>query len=263
MQHFQLKLIFISFDLIYIKFQDILGPDTEAGCIKRKIRLFFCRYTNAQTERHFGTALIGLQFFFIIEDGNHILETGVDQFGNAGSIVLLFVSVTDDIGFLIDLPALVQTVDDLDIIRIGCFEMDIVFQCFFYDKREVRTLGAITIKIFPFVFVLFKSIFKHLLRLVDLHTDLGQIGQFHRRTILVDQRFQVEAIEFEITIIILVKPFLWKMESLVNQRSVGIIHLRGSGLDSEHGFFSRYKNNSLFSLSAKKINPAFTSPRAG
>jgi hypothetical protein len=61
----------------------------------------------------------------------------------------------------------------------------------------MRALGAITIKVFAFVFMLLESSIKHLLRLFDLHTDLRQIGQLHRRAVFIYQSFYIKSIEFE------------------------------------------------------------------
>ncbi len=83
--------------------------------------------------------------------------------------------------------------------------------------------GTIAIEIFPFIAMLFDGGGEHLLGLVDLHADLGQIGQFHRRAILVDQCFNIEPVKLKI-IVFYFKTFLGKIEGLLYQVGVRIVH---------------------------------------
>jgi hypothetical protein len=48
--------------------------------------------------------------------------------------------------------------------------------------------------------VLFDRGRKHLLRFVDLVTDLGQIRQLQRRAVFVDQGFNIDPIELKIVV---------------------------------------------------------------
>lgn len=72
--------------------------------------------------------------------------------------------------------------------------------------------------------MLFKSIGKHFFGFVDLHSNLRQIRKFQRSSILLDDFFEIQFIELQIAIVINIKSFLWKMEGLVHQRGVGIVH---------------------------------------
>ena len=101
--------------------------------------------------------------------------------------------------------------------------MDIMIQRFFYDKGEMRALGTITVEILPFVMMALDGVGKHLLGFLYLHPDLGQIGQLHRRAVLVDQRFQVQAVELKVSIFDL-KSFLRKIEGLRHQVGVRVVH---------------------------------------
>ena len=93
--------MFISLDLIYIKLQDILGPDAQAGCIEREARFLFGRHPDPQVERHFYRFDVGPEFIFIIKNGNNVLKAAVEQTGDAAGIRFLLVPVADDIGFLV------------------------------------------------------------------------------------------------------------------------------------------------------------------
>ena len=83
----------------------------------------------------------------------------------------------------------IQLFDDLDVVGKRGLQMDIVLQRFFHDEGKVRAFGAIAIEIFAFVLVLLDRGSKHLLSLVDLTADLGQIRQLQGSAVFVDQRF--------------------------------------------------------------------------
>lgn len=67
-----------------------------------------------------------------------------------------------------------------------------------------------------------ESLGKHVLRLIDLHTYLGQVGQFHGRAIFVDQGFQVETVEMEVSVLYF-KTFLGKIKCLLYQVGVSVV----------------------------------------
>jgi hypothetical protein len=93
---------------------------------------------------------------------------------------------------------------------------------FFHYKGKMRTLGTIAIVIITLVLVFFKSFGKHILRLIDLHSDLGQIGKLHGSTILIYKRFDVESVEMEISIFYF-KTILGKIKCLLYQVGVSVI----------------------------------------
>src|SRR5438105_3976057 len=94
-----------------------------------------------------------------------------------------------------------------------------------HNKRKVRALGAITIKIFAIIAMLFNRIIKQFLRLRDLHPDLWQKGELEGRAILVYQFFHINSIKMEV-IFFNIKAFLRKMEGLVDEISICVIHLQ-------------------------------------
>ena len=91
--------------------------------------------------------------------------------------------------------------------------MDVVLKRFFHHKGKMRAFGTITIEIFSLVAMLLKSLSKHLLCLIDLLSDFWQIGQLKRRSVFINQRFQVKTIETEVAILY-IKAFLGKVKGL-------------------------------------------------
>jgi hypothetical protein len=73
--------------------------------------------------------------------------------------------------------------------------------------------------------MLFDSIGEHLFCLFDLHADLGQVGELHRRAILGNERFQVKPVIVQ-TAVFYIEPFLGKIKGLVHQVGVRVVHER-------------------------------------
>ena len=225
MQHLQLEFIFIAFDIIYIKFQYVFCFHSQAGSIKRKCRLFFCgnAYTHFDGIACTDTTLVHVQLFLIIQHGDHIFKAVIEQLGDAGGIILLLEAVAYNMNILIDLFSFVKGIDDIDIVSVRSFQVNIVLQRFFYNEAEMRALGAIAVMVFAFVFVLFKCVLKQLLGLIDLHADLGEIRDLQRRAILIDQGFNIHII-VEQVLILQLESFLRKVEGLLYKAFISIIH---------------------------------------
>ena len=70
--------------------------------------------------------------------------------------------------------------------------------------------------------MLFNGGGKHLLGLVDLIADLGQIRQLQRSAVLVDQGFQIDAIKLKIVVFDF-ETFLREIKGLRHQVGVCVI----------------------------------------
>ena len=70
--------------------------------------------------------------------------------------------------------------------------------------------------------MLFNRLGEHIFRLIDLHTNLGQVRDFQGRSVLRDQGFDIKAVELEVPVLYM-ETFLGKIESLFYQVSVSIV----------------------------------------
>ena len=70
--------------------------------------------------------------------------------------------------------------------------------------------------------MLLESLREHVFRLVDLHPDLGEIGQLQRCSVFVDEGFDIETIKDQIPFLNF-QTFLRKIECLLNKVSVCVI----------------------------------------
>jgi hypothetical protein len=222
MEHFQLKAVFVALDLIDIEFQHLPGPETETGSIERKGRLFFCRHPDTQLEGHLHRPLILLELILVVQDGDDVFESAVEQGGDPAGIALLFEPVADDEGIFGDLLPLVQLFNDFDVIGKRGLQMDIVLQRLFDNEGKMRAFRTIAVEIFAFVVMLFDGGSEHLLGLIDLAPDLGQIRQLHRSAVLVDQGFQIDSIELKIVVFDF-ETFLREIKGLRHQVGVCVI----------------------------------------
>jgi hypothetical protein len=98
-----------------------------------------------------------------------------------------------------------------------------MLQGFFHHKGEMGTFGAVAVIVFALVAVPFHGVGEHLLGLLYLHADLGQVRQFHGRTVLLNQGFQIKPVEIKATIFD-IETFLWEIESLFHQVGVRVVH---------------------------------------
>ena len=143
----------------------------------------------------------------------------------------------------------VELLDDLDVICIGCLQVNFVFQGLFHHETEMRALGTITVKILALVLMLFKSIGKHRFCLLDLHPDLGQVSQLHRGAVFGDQGLQVKSIKGKVAVFYF-DPFLGKIKGLLNKVVVRISHFSLNGLSQK--IVKPYKSRGLVILAVKK-----------
>jgi hypothetical protein len=101
--------------------------------------------------------------------------------------------------------------------------VDILFKGLFHYETEMGTLGAVTIKIFAFIFMFLKGIREHGLGFFDLAADLRQVGQLQGCAVFGNKRPQIKSVEVKISIFNF-NTFLWKIECLFDQVVIGICH---------------------------------------
>ena len=133
MKHFQLELL-IAADLGLIILHDVVVTNTETRSIKIKFRLLFRR--DRDTDLAFGvnSGVQQIELLFVIDDRNRIFETVIDQRRNILDILRTLETVADDKDILVDNPAVVQRVDDMNVISRRGFEVNVVLQRLFQHE---------------------------------------------------------------------------------------------------------------------------------
>ena len=102
--------------------------------------------------------------------------------------------------------------------------MNVVLKCFFEYKREMGTLGAVTIMVFTVVIYPGHRHVKHPFGFLYLLTDLWQVTYFERRAILLHQIHCTDVMEIQLVVYHL-KLFLREIKSLFYQVDVFVLHV--------------------------------------
>ena len=102
--------------------------------------------------------------------------------------------------------------------------MNVVFQGLIQHKLEMRTLGAIAIRVRTFVVGFGNGHVEQALGLLYLLADAGQIRNFQRRSILLNDVHKRNAVEVEL-IVEHTKFILWKIKRLLDEVDVFALHV--------------------------------------
>lgn len=167
-------------------------------------------------------------FLFVVDHGDRVDEPVVDQSGDILDVLGPFVPVADDKGILVQHPAVVQRIDDVDVVGRRGFEVDLVLERLFEHEAEVRTFGAVAIVVAAPVIDLGHRHVEDLLGPLDLRTDLGQVGDLQRGPVLFDDVHQRYVVELE-TAVHHGKFILGELESLLDEVDIFVLHLRRIG----------------------------------
>ena len=103
--------------------------------------------------------------------------------------------------------------------------MNIIFQRFVHDEREVISLGAIGISIIAGVGVFFYRVFEKRFRFLDLRADFWKVGEAERRAELFYKLHEGNLIKQELVIFDL-EAILRKVEGLLDEVNVSVVHRR-------------------------------------
>jgi len=105
---------------------------------------------------------------FSVQHRNCVDEPVFDQLGDVFDILRTFESVADDVAVFVDDAAVVECVDDVDVVGRRGFEMDVVLHRLFQYERKMARLGAITIVVRSFIVDFCHRYIEHTLRSIDL-----------------------------------------------------------------------------------------------
>ena len=128
-------------------------------------------------------------------------EAVVDELGDVLHVLRAFETVADDVAVLVDDAAVVEGVDDMDVVGRRRFQMDVVLHGLFQHEREVARLGAVAIVVRTLVVDLRHRHVEHALGAVDLLGDLRQVGDFERSSVLFDQFHQRNVVEIQLVVL--------------------------------------------------------------
>ena len=166
-EHFELELL-VVFDLLLVEIDDVVVANTQTRGIEVELRLLL--RCNADTHLAALFDYVGEQvdLLLVVDHGNRVDESRIDQRSDVLDILRTLEAVTNDVAILVDHAAIVQSLNDMDIVCRRSFEVNIVFQSLFEHEREVRRLGAVAVVVATLVVHLSHCYIEQTLGAIDL-----------------------------------------------------------------------------------------------
>ena len=221
-QHLEPEFL-VPLDFRTIILDDIVITDTQPRRIEIELRLLLRGDPDTDFAPGIDRRVEQLELLLIIDDRNRILKAAVDQRGDVFDILRTLESVAYDVNALIDHAAVVQRIDDMDIVGRRRFEIDVVLERLLQHEREVRALGAIAIVIAAFIVNLGHRHIEQAFGALNLRSNLRQIGYLQRRSVLLDYVHQRNLVKIQF-VVRHRKLILRKLESLLDQIDILILH---------------------------------------
>ena len=221
-QHLEPEFL-VPLDFRTIILDDIVITDTQSRRIEIELRLLLRGDPDTDFAPGIDRRVEQLELLLIIDDRNRILKAAVDQRGDVFDILRTLESVAYDVNALIDHAAVVQRIDDMDIVGRRRFEIDVVLERLLQHEREVRALGAIAIVIAAFIVNLGHRHIEQAFGALNLRSNLRQIGYLQRRSVLLDYVHQRNLVKIQF-VVRHRKLILRKLESLLDQIDILILH---------------------------------------
>ena len=198
-QHLELELLAVlEFGLVEV--DDVVVADTQTRGVELELGFLLAGDADADFAFLGERILEQLQLLLVVEHRNGVHEAVVDQLGDVLHILRPLETVADDVAVLVDDSAVVERVDDMNVVCRRRFEMNVVLHCLLQHEREVARLGAVTIVVRPLVVHFGHRHVEHTLGPVDLLRDLRQVGYLERRAVLFYQLHERNVVEIQLVV---------------------------------------------------------------
>ena len=223
-QHLELELLAVlEFGLV--EGDDVVVADSEARGVEVELGLLLAGDADSDLALLGEGVLEEVELLLVVQHGDRVGEPVVDELGDVLDILRAFESVADDVPVLVDDAAVVEGVDDMDVVGRGGFEVDVVLHGLFEHEGEVARLGAVAVVVRPLVVDLGHRHVEHALGAVDLLGDLRQVGDLERSSVLFDEFHEGDVMEIEL-VVLDGELVLREVERLFDQIDVLVFHGR-------------------------------------
>ncbi len=222
MEHLELEFLALA-DLGLVEIDDVVVADAEA----RGVEIEFGLLLAGDADPHL--ALFGhggveqVDLLLVVDHGNRVLEAVVEQLGDVLDVLRTLESVADDVAVLVEDAAVVEGVDDVDVVGRRGLQVDVVLHRLFEHEREVARLGAVAVVVRTVVVDLGHRHVEHAFGTVDLLRNLRQVGDLERRAVLLDELHQRNVVELQLPLLHR-ELVLGKIEGLFDQIDVLVFH---------------------------------------
>ena len=163
-------------------------------------------------------------FVFVVEHWYHVAEAVFVDADDVFDVLFFLEAVADDDFLLVDKPLCMQFLYQVDVESRRGLEVDVVLQGLLEHEGEVTALGAVAIVVSASVVGFCDGHVEQALGALYLRADLGQVGDFQRCAILLDDFHQRYVVEIEFAVLG-AEFVLRKVESLVNQVVILVLHV--------------------------------------
>ena len=114
-QHFELELL-VFLDLGFVEVDDVVVADAQTRGIE--LELGFLLAGDPDTDfAFFGNGIVvEVDLLLVVDHGDRVFESVVDQLGDVFYVLRAFEAVADDVAVFVDHAAVVQGVDDVNVV---------------------------------------------------------------------------------------------------------------------------------------------------
>ena len=223
MQHLELELLAVL-ELGLVELHDVVVADSQPRSVEFEFGFLLAGDADADLALLGEGVLEQVQFLLVVQDGNRVGESVVHQLSDVLHILRTLESVADDVAVLVYDAAVVEGVDDVDVVCRRGFEVDVVLHRLLQHEREMARLGAVAVVVRTLVIDLGHRHVEHALGAVDLLRNFRQIGDFQRCSVLFYQLHERNVVEEQLAVLD-GKLVLRKIERLFDQIDVLVFHV--------------------------------------
>ena len=224
MEHLELELL-VLVNLGLVEVYDVVVADTQARGVEVEFGLLLAGDADADLALGGEGPVEEVDLLLVVDYRNRVLEAVLEQLGDILHVLRTLEAVADDVAVLVDHAAVVEGVDDVDVVGRRGFEMDVVLERLLQHEREMARFGAVAVVVHPLVVDLGHRHVEHALGPVDLLGDLRQVGDLERRAVLLDELHQRNVVELQLPLLHR-ELVLGKIEGLFDQIDVLVFHVR-------------------------------------
>lgn len=199
-KHLELELL-APLDLLLVEIQNVVVADTEARGVEFELGFLLAGDSQADLAGFGEGVFEEVDLLLVVHHGDRIDESVVDQLGDILHVLRAFEAVADDVDVLVDQSAVVERIYYMYIVGRRGFELNIVLQRLLQHKREVTRFGAVAVVVVALIIDLGHRYIEHALGTVDLLRYLGQIGDFERSTVLLDDLHERDVVEIQFVVL--------------------------------------------------------------
>jgi len=114
-QHFELELL-VFLDLGFVEVDDVVVADPQARGVEFEFGFFLAGDPDADFAFLGNGIVVEVDLLLVVDHGDRVFESVVDQLGDVFDVLRAFEAVADDIAVLVDHAAVVQGVDDVNVV---------------------------------------------------------------------------------------------------------------------------------------------------